>query len=137
MITHKKTLLHLDNSCRDGVLRLFNSNPGIAFSESEIKKRLNKEFNRTSIFRVVKVLVEEKVIHSVISDHKALRYALTIKLQEGTHAHLKCTVCDKVYCMNERIPMPEYPTHCLVREQQILLTGLCGDCLCKMTKASI
>ena len=116
-------------SCREEVVKVFIENGGVAFSEAEIKKQITGEFDRTTIYRTVKILIEKDFIHQVVCDHGVLKYALTNDYKSlGNHAHFQCSECGKVICMTTVIENVNPPEGYTVQDQFLLIKGSCKKC---------
>lgn len=116
-------------TCREEVVKVFIENGGVAFSETEIRKHLTGEFDRTTIYRTVKILIEKNFIHQVICDHGVLKYALTNdNKSRGSHAHFQCSKCGKVFCMTAVIENVNPPKGYVVQDQFLLIKGSCQKC---------
>lgn len=116
-------------SCRKEVVQMFIENRGVAFSESEIKNRLKGEFDRTTIYRTVKTLIQKNFIHQVICDHGILKYALNNDKSQEDHPHFQCIECNKVFCLKETFKSINPPSGYVVQHQYVLIKGHCIKCI--------
>lgn len=116
-------------SCRREIVQVFLHHSGIAFSEGEIRKHMRQKFDRTTIYRTVKILIKKNFIHRVICDSGVLRYALTTNLgSTSEHAHFQCMKCKTVFCMEGEIPRTIPPKGYLMQSTLLLMTGVCKHC---------
>lgn len=114
---------------RDDLIGLFLNNPGIAFSEHELNEYVQGEFDRTSVYRSIKILLEKFFIHKIICENGVLKYALT---QPGkivrNHPHFQCTRCGTVTCLSEQdVPALALPEEYQVASINLLIRGI-GPC---------
>ncbi len=58
------------------LVTFFQKNPGLAFSENEIRQELDVVFDRTTVYRTIKTLLEKVFIHKIVCKNGMLRYAL-------------------------------------------------------------
>ena len=98
----------------------------------EIEEKL-QTLEKSSIFRVLSLLAEKHVLHTVEDGDGTARYELCnaghLSLQEDIHAHFYCTKCRKVYCFDS-IHMPDVslPDGFLVSSMNYMFKGICPDC---------
>ena len=121
---------------RDDLIGLFINNPGTAFSESELNEYVNGEFDRTSVYRSIKMLLKKVFIHKVICENGVLKYALTLKNNViRNHPHFQCTKCGKVSCLTQqKVPELMLPDGYQVSAINLLIRGV-GPC-CKTRSAA-
>ncbi len=76
---------------------------GSAMSHSEIIDRMSDEyhFDRVTIYRVLDWLTEFHLIHRIASDDRAWRFQVSNPDALHQHAHLHCTQCHKIICLDE------------------------------------
>lgn len=116
---------------REQLISLFLGNEGIAFSEAEINQVFNHSFDRVTIYRTIRTLMEKDVIHKVICDDGVLKYAHKSKVEPvNVHPHFQCTSCGQVKCLTA---MPEQkiklPKGYAVSGMHMLVKGVCAQCV--------
>lgn len=103
-----------------------------AISMSEIEAEL-KTVDRSSIFRVLKLFHEKKVIHIIDDGSSVTKYALC---QDGnhnpafhSHAHFYCERCKRIITLNadEVVPVT-LPEGFTANEINYVVHGICHDC---------
>ncbi len=99
-------------------------------SLKEISKGTNN-MDFTSIFRIINLFIELKIVRKVYLGEKSLRYEL--EEQELEHHHyIKCTKCGLIqkinYCLVEKI---EKETNYKILEHNTEFFGICPECLLK------
>ncbi|AYB34846.1 Fur family transcriptional regulator [Chryseolinea soli] len=116
-------------SCRKEIVKIFMDHSGIAFSEGEIRDQLRGEFDRTTVYRTIKILIKKNFIHQVICDQGVLKYALSTHDKTlDDHAHFQCTDCGKVFCLTGKIENVGAPPGYVVQQQILLIKGSCKKC---------
>lgn len=109
---------------RGDLITFFLENPGVAYSENEINEIVDGEFDRTTVYRNLRMLLKKVFIHKIICENGVLKFALTPKNKPyRNHPHFQCTICGKVSCLQDyevqNIKLPdEYQTcglHLLIR----------------------
>ncbi len=133
-----KELLHTyqlrHTPCRADMLKLFKQK-NIALSEPEIEKEFKDRYDRVTLYRNLGTFVKKGLVHKVLDDTGAKRYALcshncsTKTMHQHDHVHFKCVICGEVRCLQEvsipQLPLPEgYQTS----EMNVLVSGTCPNC---------
>lgn len=121
-------------SCRKKVLRTFLDKKS-ALSHADLEDILKDEFDRVTIYRTLKTFLETDLIHKVLDDSGATKYALCAHGQDGHHSHdhehvhFKCQKCGKTICIEElSLPSVKLPEGFLSKEVNLLVTGVCNKC---------
>lgn len=120
--------------CRKCILDKLIESEDTALTENEIKDAFADLFDRVTFYRSLKTLEESKVIHRIVLNNTMVKYALTRRLIiSKIHPHFHCTNCDKVTCLDSSLldSNIHLPTGYKVDSAQILLEGICPDCLKK------
>ncbi|NBC81859.1 MAG: transcriptional repressor [Bacteroidetes bacterium] len=119
-------------SCREGIIRVIMS-ASTALSESEIRERLEGNYDRTTFYRSFKTLVENKIIHKIVVDNQLVKYALDNSVtHKHEHAHFYCNECERVQCLDDVVmPALKLPTGYTLTEMELIIKGLCNQCSCK------
>ena len=106
-------------------------------TEKEIEVKMKGVCNKTTIYRNLTSLVQKKIVHRILSD-EAVRYKLLQNKYDNysEHAHFQCRKCSTTYCMEE-IPVQDYklPDGFKMLEKQLLIMGICKNCLYELEKA--
>ncbi|MEM6628267.1 MAG: transcriptional repressor [Bacteroidota bacterium] len=118
---------------RSAVLELL-AQKEIALSESDIEKSLPISCDRVTIYRTLHTFLEKGIIHKVLDDSGAAKYALCsgsckYGLHNHDHVHFKCSLCGETVCMDE-VPVPAItlPKGFSVEATNILMQGVCDKC---------
>lgn len=121
-------------SSRAGILDMF-MNHQVALSEPEIERAMKDSCDRVTIYRTLSTFLEKGIVHKVLDDSGAMKYALCASdcaegsLHSHDHVHFKCDACGNTNCLeNVRMPNIDLPKGYLVQEVNVLLQGLCPEC---------
>jgi Fur family transcriptional regulator, ferric uptake regulator len=121
-------------NCRKEVLRIFLKLKS-ALSHSDLEEILKKDFDRVTIYRTLKTFLDTDLIHRVLDDSGATKYALCAHSHEGNHSHdhehvhFKCEKCGKTICIDEiSLPQIKLPEGYINKEVNLLVTGICNKC---------
>ncbi|MEZ4685291.1 MAG: transcriptional repressor [Bacteroidia bacterium] len=120
---------------RQAVLEVF-VNEQTALSQPEIEHILHEQCDRVTIYRTLTTFLENGLIHKVLDDAGAAKYALCAHDCESTHqhqhnhVHFKCELCGQTRCL-EQVHAPKFnlPEGFVIRETNVLLQGICEDCV--------
>lgn len=118
-------------AARLAVLNVLNAAEG-ALSHTEIIERLSAgyQFDRVTIYRVLDWLTEYHLIHRIASDDRAWKFQVSLPNASHQHAHLHCTQCHKIICLDEL--QPSLPTQITAKFQiesvDMIIKGRCPDC---------
>lgn len=103
-----------------------------AISVITLIERFNSEMNKTTIYRVLDKLEEDKVLHSFLGKNGHKWYAKCNGCSEtghqDTHPHFQCSDCGKVDCLPADVLIPKIPNR-KVNISQVLLQGQCEKCI--------
>ncbi len=105
-----------------------------ALSQPDLEKSLGRAYDRVTIYRTLTLYVEKGLLHQVLDDSGAMKYALC-NHECGTddhhhdHIHFKCDDCGQTTCLeNVHIPQVNLPNGFKVREKNLLMMGVCENC---------
>lgn len=115
---------------RQRLVTFFQDNPGLGFSENEIRQELDAAFDRTTVYRTIKTLLEKVFIHKIVCENGMLKYALNEKKDDYLpHVHFQCVQCQRVFCLKEcKVQTPELPDAFEAQSYQFLIKGNCHHC---------
>jgi len=124
--------LRITNS-RIDTLGVFVNNH-FAMSQPELEKNLGDEYDRVTIYRTLTSFLEKGLIHKVLDDAGAAKYALcthshNTREHADEHIHFKCVQCGNTHCI-ENLHLPDFsaPAGYTFFDTQILIHGLCPEC---------
>ncbi|GAB5408223.1 MAG: Fur family transcriptional regulator [Balneolaceae bacterium] len=103
-----------------------------AISVVDLVRRLDKEMNKTTVYRILERLEEDGILHSLKGKDGLKWYAKCIGCSSehhlDTHPHFQCKNCGKVECINLEVSIPSKLNH-KIDSVEFLLIGECEDCL--------
>lgn len=117
---------------RQEILHLFLRKE-YALSHGDIEKEINNDLDRVTVYRTLKTFLDRGLIHKVLDDEGALKYALcneacTTAEHHHNHVHFKCTKCGQTNCLNIEIPSVKLPKGYKPTELNLLIQGVCESC---------
>lgn len=91
---------------------------------------------RSSIFRVLTLLLEHGVIHTIEDGRGVTKYEMCHGDShcgvDDMHAHFYCEKCNKVYCFEDiTAPHIDIPSEFQVKSVNYMLKGICPECAAK------
>ncbi|WP_194973586.1 Fur family transcriptional regulator [Aquiflexum lacus] len=122
-------------NCRKEVLKLFLERQS-ALSHSDLEEVLDKDFDRVTLYRTLKTFLDSDLIHKVLDDSGAAKYALcshngqeSKHSHDHEHVHFKCEKCGKTICIEEvSLPKISLPAGYINKEVSLLVQGVCDKC---------
>ncbi len=109
-------------------------NRNVAISHGDIEADVDGKYDRVTIYRTLKSFLEKGLIHKVLDDTGATRYALcsdscSEQSHQHNHIHFKCQKCDETTCLDHvNIPSVKLPEGFEMIESNYLITGTCNKC---------
>ena len=102
-----------------------------AISVIELIRRLDSQFNKTTIYRVLDNLEDDGHLHSFL-DNKGNKWYAKCQNCSGeghsdAHPHFQCETCGKVDCLPVSVDLPHIPNR-KITVSQILIQGTCESC---------
>jgi Fur family ferric uptake transcriptional regulator len=120
-------------SSRSDILKLFIDQQH-ALSYSDIEQEVSSQYDRVTVYRTLKTFLDKGMIHKVLDDSGAPKYALCSSTcsqahHHHNHVHFKCTQCGQTNCLeNVEIPTISLPEGYLSEEMNLLIQGVCRVC---------
>lgn len=104
-----------------------------ALAHADIEKGISTNFDRVTVYRTLKTFLDKGLIHKVLDDEGAIKYALcseacSIAGHHHDHVHFKCTVCGQTNCLELDVPFVKLPKGYKVVERNLLIQGTCAGC---------
>jgi Fur family ferric uptake transcriptional regulator len=107
----------------------------MALSHSDLEEVLQKDFDRVTIYRTLKTFLDNDLVHKVLDDSGATKYALCSHSHAGEHrhdhehVHFKCEVCGETTCLEDvALPQVKLPKGFEKKEMNLLVQGICEKC---------
>ena len=119
--------------CRLEIIQEFLEK-NIALSHSDLEEKLRQQFDRVTIYRTLKTFLEKDLIHKVLDDIGATKYALCSHGEDDhdhshEHVHFKCEICGETTCLEDiSLPQIRLPKGFEKKEMNLLVQGICEKC---------
>ncbi|MBW1848638.1 MAG: transcriptional repressor [Deltaproteobacteria bacterium] len=90
--------------------------------------------NRVTVYRILDLLVEKKLIDRISSGGRSFHYGLAPNEHHQPHPHFYCRECGSMECLNpESLHLDIKPLNLtfpgLIDNVQVCLDGICKNCL--------
>jgi Fur family ferric uptake transcriptional regulator len=95
---------------------------------------LMEDVDRVTLYRILNVFEEKGIIHKIFDLNGTANYAIcTSNCQEhfhrDEHLHFNCTICNKVYCLNDlSLPVFNLPPGFKADGFTLYASGTCPQC---------
>ena len=104
-----------------------------ATSQPELEKKLGKEIDRVTLYRILNTYEDKGILHRVIDMNGTANYAIcssscTADHHHDEHVHFNCTNCLKVYCLNVNVPPIKMPAGFTASSLHFTTYGICEKC---------
>jgi len=113
------------------LLLSFFDNENRAISVVDLVKVLESQMNKTTVYRILKKLMDDGVLHSFIGKDGLKWYAKQKKSsfenQNNLHPHFQCKICGEVKCLPISFSIPELEGY-KTESASLLITGSCAKC---------
>ncbi len=107
---------------------------GHALSQPDLEKALGELYDRVTIYRTLTLYLEKGILHKVLDDSGAMKYALCPDAchshdHRHDHVHFKCLRCGNTSCIEDlEVPRLVLPNGYTLTEANFLLSGVCKSC---------
>lgn len=119
-----------NTAARTAILSEFAS-ASTAFSHEMLERRLGDSVNRATIYRTLKRLWEDGVVHRVVATDGVQYFALCADCQQGDHQHehlhFRCLSCERLECLRQEIKV-QLPQGYRAVNFNATVSGFCRDC---------
>ena len=104
-----------------------------AVSQPELEKKLGKEIDRVTLYRILNTYEDKGIVHRVIDMNGTANYAIcspscTADHHHDEHVHFNCTNCLKIYCLNVDVPSVKMPAGYTASSLHFTTYGICEKC---------
>lgn len=116
-------------NCRKGIVSAVMSAKN-ALSENEIKAAVSANYDRTTFYRALKILEKNNIIHKIVVDDQAIKYAINkLNDKHQEHIHFYCSQCQSVKCLETMIAKNyKLPKGYVEYQKELIIKGLCKIC---------
>lgn len=119
---------------RGEVLHLFREHD-TALTQAELEKMLPSQFDRITLYRILRSFEASGLLHKVLDDSGTTRFALcrtgcSEHEHHDEHVHFRCSSCAKTLCLPEvAIPVVKLPQGYVFGDAKLLIDGICPECI--------
>ena len=110
---------------------------GEPLSHGEILANIDEHLDRVTLYRTLDTLKKAGIVHQVQGIDGVWRFCAHNQGAEGCpgdHPHFLCLSCGKMICLtDQRMPRVDVPDGVSVEGKQMVVYGLCVDCLAAQT----
>jgi Fur family ferric uptake transcriptional regulator len=103
-----------------------------ALAHAEIIERLSADdqYDRVTIYRVLDWLTDNHLIHRIPCDDRAVKFQVSLPHTSHQHAHLHCTQCHKIICLDALQPSvsKQISKQFQIESVDMIIKGRCPDC---------
>lgn len=104
-----------------------------ALSQPDLEKRLKGEMDRVTLYRILSSFQESGILHSIMDLQGTANYAVcssscSADQHKDEHVHFNCTKCEKIYCLETKVPSVQIPASFKSEHVALTVTGLCNSC---------
>jgi Fur family ferric uptake transcriptional regulator len=104
-------------------------------SAQEIIETMNttQEINRVTVYRILDLLVDKRLVERISSGDRSFRYGLAPNVNHEAHAHFYCIECKEMACLSpDHVDLSmeslERSFAGLIERVEVRLDGICQDC---------
>ncbi|MGD8705839.1 MAG: transcriptional repressor [Syntrophobacterales bacterium] len=104
-------------------------------SAQEIIDELNKshEVNRVTVYRILELLVEKRLVERISAGDRSFRYGLAPNANHQPHSHFYCLECREMKCLSpDQINLDTQPLTRsflgLIERVEVRFDGICEGC---------
>ncbi|MEQ7800470.1 transcriptional repressor [Pedobacter sp. ASV1-7] len=104
-----------------------------AISQPNLEKKLGKEIDRVTLYRILNTYEEKGILHRIMDMHGTANYAIcssscTEDHHHDEHVHFNCTNCFKIYCLEVEAPRIKMPEGFTAKTVSSIAYGICNKC---------
>ena len=109
------------------------STESTAVSQPALEKKLGKDIDRVTLYRILNLFEEKGIVHRIIDLNGTANYALcppacTPAHHHNEHVHFQCELCQKVYCLPVKLPKVKFPAGFKIESLNTIAYGICDKC---------
>ena len=115
------------------LLEFLTANSQNSYTVDEIYSALDGSMGKSTVYRLMTKLVEEKKVHKSVGEGRQFVYRITADEHCKHHLHLQCTDCGRVLHLDEAtsdalLEGVRAARDFLVSEEDTVLMGRCAGC---------
>ncbi len=123
-----------DTPRRELVLETIGNHQGV-LRPSEILEKVRRRIsiNRVTLYRILDLLVQKKLVQRLSAGDRTFRYGLAGTSRHPDHAHFHCVHCGLMECLDPAsIPLDlrqsQHPQLMKIERMEVRLDGVCQTC---------
>ena len=110
----------------------------VAISQPELEKKLGKEIDRVTLYRILNAYEDKGILHRIMDLNGTANYAIcssscNAQHHHDEHVHFNCTDCKKIYCLDVVVPQVKMPSGFSSVTLNSTAYGICEKCNSKVT----
>ncbi|MFD2568583.1 Fur family transcriptional regulator [Pseudotenacibaculum haliotis] len=102
-----------------------------AISVVDLVSQLQKEMNKTTVYRILDKLEKDGIVHSFLGKEGLKWYAKCQGCSSGhhvdAHPHFQCNNCGTIECLSLDVKIPTVKNY-QISSVEIMLQGTCAQC---------
>lgn len=104
-----------------------------AISQPELEKKLGKEIDRVTLYRILNTYVNKGILHRISDLNGTANYAIcssacSADQHRDEHVHFNCTNCNKVFCLTTKVPAISITEGFKAETISLIAYGICKEC---------
>ena len=104
-----------------------------AISQPMLEKKLGKEIDRVTLYRILNTYVNKGILHRIVDLNGTANYAIcssacSAEQHHDEHVHFNCTNCYKVYCLATKVPAISITDGFKADSISLIAYGICKEC---------
>ena len=104
-----------------------------ATSQPMLEKKLGKEIDRVTLYRILNTYVNKGILHRIVDLNGTANYAIcssacSAEQHHDEHVHFNCTNCYKVYCLATKVPEISVTEGFKANSISLIAYGICKEC---------
>ena len=126
-------MAHYNTEQKKILIDFLSENSGRSYTIEEIIASLDGKIGKSTVYRLMTGLVEEKKVHKSAGEGRTFLYRITADEHCKHHLHLQCKDCGKVLHLDEEtsdalLNSVKCARDFLVSEEDTVLMGRCAEC---------
>jgi Fur family ferric uptake transcriptional regulator len=104
-----------------------------AVSQPVLEKKLGKEIDRVTLYRILNTYVEKGILHRIVDLNGTANYAIcssacSADQHHDEHVHFNCTKCNRVFCLTTKVPEINITADFKTEAISLIAYGICKEC---------
>ena len=104
-----------------------------AISQPTLEKRLGKEIDRVTLYRILNTYVDKGIVHRIVDLNGTANYAIcssscSAEQHHDEHVHFNCRKCNKVFCLTTKVPEISITEGFKAEAISLIAYGICKAC---------